>query len=273
MPGTDSFDYDRNMPLRMRQIGERVTDGLVQRLFTYDSPFGYRRIAELVRPEGDVSCAAILYVHWYEPESPHSNRTQFVDEAREMAKRGTVCLLIETMWSDIDWFHKRTQDDDYENSIRQTIELRQAMDILLAQPGVDTKRFAYVGHDFGGMYGVLAGGIDPRPTCYVVMASTPRFADWYLYYPKLEGEAREAFIARMRELDPIEHVARLAPAPIFFQFAHEDFHVPQERASAFFAAAREPKQIGWYDGGHELDEVARRDRMAWLSEQLGLRQI
>lgn len=269
---SDRFNYDINMPLRLREIGEHAADGYVQGLFTYDSPFGYRRIAELIRPEGDAVCAAILYVHWYEPESRHSNRTQFVDEAIEMAKRGAASLLIETMWSDLDWFYKRTQDNDYENSIRQTIELRQAMDILLAQPGIDTERFAYVGHDFGGMYGVLAGSIDPRPRSYVVMASTPRFSDWYLYYPKLEGDAREAFIARMSELDPIEHVAELAPAPIFFQFAHEDFHVPKERAHAFFDAAREPKRIGWYDGGHELDAVARSERMAWLSEQLGLRQ-
>ena len=54
-----------------------------------------------------------------------------------MARRGAASLLIETMWSDRDWFIKRTQDDDYSDSIRQVIELRQAMEVLLAQPGVD----------------------------------------------------------------------------------------------------------------------------------------
>lgn len=38
---------------------------------------------------------------------------------------------------------------------------------------------------------IVMGGVDPRPTCYVLMAGTPRFPDWYLYYPELEGEPRE----------------------------------------------------------------------------------
>ena len=51
------------------------------------------------------------------------------------------------------------------------------------------------------------------------------------------------------------------------------FHVPQERASAFYKAAAEPKQIRWYDAGHGLNEEAAQDRVAWLSEQLGLTAI
>ena len=73
----------------------------------------------------------------------------------------------------------------------------------------------YVGHDFGGMYGVLAGSLDQRPTHYVVMAATPRFPDWYLYSPKLEGEAREAFIRQMSEIDPITHIPNLSPRRYF----------------------------------------------------------
>jgi predicted esterase len=174
------------------------------------------------------------------------------------------------MWSDRDWFIKRTQDDDYDDSVRQVIELRRAMDLLLAQPGVDHGRFAFVGHDFGAMYGVVMGSVDPRPTCYVLMAGTPRFPDWYLYYPGLDGEPRQAYIDSMVEIDPINHVARLSPAPLLFQFARDDFHVPQERASAFCEAAAEPKQIRWYDAGHGLNEKAAQDRVAWLSEQLRL---
>jgi hypothetical protein len=136
-----------------------------------------------------------------------------------MARVGTVCLSIETLWSDRDFFLKRTQEEDPQNSIEEVVNIRRAIDLLLSQPGVDSNRFAYVGHDFGGMYGILAGSLDQRPTHYVVMAATPRFPDWYLYLPKLEGEAREAFISRMSEIDPITHVPNLSPADVFFQFA------------------------------------------------------
>jgi dienelactone hydrolase len=255
----------------LRVLGKRTQDGVESQLLVIQTPFGYRRVAELFRPEGerDGSLAAILYVHWYEPESIDSHRTQFEEEAREIARGGAVCLSIETLWSDRDFFLKRTQEDDVQNSIEEVVNIRRAMDLLLSQLNVDPGRFAYVGHDFGGMYGVLAGSLDQRPTHYVVMASTPRFPDWYLYLPKIEGEARESFIHQMSEIDPITHVSDLAPAPVFFQFATDDFHVPKERAEEFFAAAGEPKEIQWYDAGHGLNKEATKDRMAWLRRRLG----
>lgn len=263
-------DYQKFELKDLRVIAKRTQDGIESQLLVIQTPFGYRRVAEMFRPEGDGSYAAILYVHWYESESIDSHRTQFEEEAKEMARGGAVCLSIETLWSDRDFFLKRTQEDDVQNSIEEVVNIRRAMDLLLSQPNVDPKRFAYVGHDFGGMYGVLAGSLDQRPTHYVLMASTPRFPDWYLYLPKLEGEAREAFIQQMSEIDPIVHVPNLSPANVFFQFATDDFHVPKERAEEFFAAAKEPKEMKWYEAGHGLNEDATIDRKAWLKQKLGL---
>ena len=245
-------DYQKLDAKDLRVIGKRVQDGLESQLLALQTPFGYRRMAEMFRPEGSEGLAAILYVHWYEPESRDSNRSQFVEEAREMARGGAVCLLVETLWSDPDFFLKRTQEDDVQNSMEEVVNLRRAMDLLLSQPGIDPARFAYVGHDFGGMYGALAGSLDQRPTQYVLMAATPRFPDWYLYLPKLEGEAREAFIRQMSEIDPITHVTKLSPASVFFQFGTNDPHVPSERAQEFFAAASEPKAMKWYESGMDL---------------------
>lgn len=254
----------------VRLIGKRTQDGIESQLMVVQTPFGYRRVAELFRPEGNGSYAAILYVHWYESESLDSHRTQFEEEAKEIARLGAVCISIETLWSDRDFFLKRTQEDDIQNSIEEVVNLRRAMDLLLSQPDVDAKRFAYVGHDFGGMYGVLAGSLDQRPTHYVLMAATPRFPDWYLYLPKLEGEARATFIQQMSEIDPITHVPNLSPADVFFQFATDDFHVPKERAEEFFAAAKNPKEMKWYEAGHGLNQNATDDRKAWLKQKLGL---
>ena len=263
-------NYNKDVPFVFRHIGKHSEDEIESQLLVTSSPFGYRRMAELIRPEGQKPCAAILYVHWYEPEAPNSNRSQFVEEATEMAKRGAACMLIETMWSDPDFFLKRTQDDDAQNSIQQVVDIRRAIDFLLEQSNIDPKRLAYVGHDFGGMYGVLTGSLNKRPSHYVIMAATPRFSDWYLYAPKMEGKPRESFIRQMAEIDPITHVGNLSPAPILFQFATDDFHVPRERAEEFFAAAREPKEIRWYQAGHGLNEEARQERIAWLTKALSL---
>lgn len=264
-------DYQKIEAKDMRVLVSRTQDELVNQLLIIQTPFGYRRVAEVVRPERQGSYPAILYVHWYEPESLSSHRSQFEEEAKEMAQSGAVCISIETLWSDRDFFLKRTQEDDAQNSTEEVVNIRRAMDLLLSQPNVDSGRFAYVGHDFGGMYGVLAGSLDRRPTHYVVMAATPRFSDWYLYLPKLEGERRAAFIRQMEAIDPIVHVPNLSPAEVFFQFANDDFHVPKERAEEFFAAAKDPKEMKWYEAGHGLNEDATRDRKAWLRQKLALK--
>lgn len=270
MPIADQFEYDRAAPPDLRPIAQAESGGVAERLFSYRAPGGERRVATLIRPAAAGSYAAILFVHWYEPEAHDSNRTQFEAEARALARRGAIALLVETMWSDRDWFFKRTQGDDIGNSVRQVIELRQALDLLLAEPGADPGRLAYVGHDFGAMYGVLMGAADRRPACYALMAGTPRFPDWYLYYPRLEEAPRAAFAASMAPYDPIDQVASLAPAPLLFQFGTDDPHVPRARAEAFFAAAGAPKQLAWYECGHALNERARADREAWLAARLQL---
>ena len=266
--------FEKYQPLEpndLRLVGKRAQDDIESQLMVMQTPFGYRRIAELFSPLAEETCAAILYVHWYEPSSPLSNRSQFAEEAREMAKCGAKCLLIETLWSDPDFFLKRTQADDMQNSIEEVANIRHAMDLLLLQPNVDTARFALVGHDFGGMYGVVAGSLDQRPTHYVVMAATPRFPDWYLYAPKLEGEAREAFIRQFSAFDPITHVSNLLPAPVLFQFGTDDPHVPKERADEFFHAAGDRTEIKWYEAGHGLNEAATLDRKNWLRKNLALK--
>jgi dienelactone hydrolase len=266
---TQMQNYPKLNPSDVRLLGAKKEDGYEKQLLVFQTPFGYRRMAELFLPEGRGTFAAILYVHWYEPESHDSNRSQFVNEAIEMAKRGIICLTVETLWSDPDFFLKRTQADDMQNSMEEVVNLRRFMDFLLSQPNVDSKRFAYVGHDFGGMYGVLAGSLDKRPAHYVIMAATPRFSDWYLYLPKLEGEARETFIREMAGIDPITHIANLSPASILFQFGNDDFHVPLERVDEFFEATKEPKEKKMYEAGHGLNEDATKDRKDWLKNQLG----
>jgi dienelactone hydrolase len=268
---TQMQNYKKFESNDLRVIRKRIQDGVESQLLVIQTPFGYRRAAELFQPEREGSYAAILYVHWYEPESHDSDRRQFEEEAREMTRAGAVCLLVETLWSDPDFFIKRTQEDDLQNSIEEVVNIRRAMDLLLSQPNVDAKHFAYVGHDFGGMYGVLAGSLDQRPIHYVVMAATPRFPDWYLYGPKLEGESREAFIRQMSEIDPITHISNLSPSSVFFQFAKDDPHVPRERAEEIFVAANEPKKLKWYQAGHGLNEDATHERKIWLKEKLMLK--
>jgi dienelactone hydrolase len=267
---TKMQNYPKLSPTDVRVLGSKKEEGYTKQLLVFQTPFGYRRTAELFAPDGEGPHALVLFIHWYEPHSPTSNRSQFVEEAAELAKAGAICLTVETLWSDPDFFLKRTQADDMQNSMEEVVNERRFMDFLASQPNADLTRFALVGHDFGGMYGLLAGSLDKRPTHYVIMAATPRFPDWYLYSPKLEGAAREAFLSEMSAIDPITHIPNLVPAPVLFQFGNDDFHVPLEHADEFFNAAGEPKEKKIYESGHGLNDESTKDRMIWIKTQLGI---
>jgi dienelactone hydrolase len=211
---------------------------------------------------------AVLFVHWLgEPQT--TNLSEFRSDALQVAKGGAVTLSIDAMWAAPEWFEKgRTTQTDYANSIEQVIDLRRALDVLLAQPGIDPSRVAYVGHDFGAMYGAVLSGIDPRPRYYVLMAGTASFSEWYLLGKKPADV--EAYQNMMAVLDPPAYLKQSSAKSFLFQFANRDRYIKADRAYAFFDAAPAPKTMIVYPTDHSLEvPAAHADRLAWLSAKIG----
>jgi dienelactone hydrolase len=265
------FEYDVNAPLDIKvEETERRGTTTVQDI-SFASPGSNKRIgAYLVRPDGDGPFAGALFVHWYDPSADNSNRTQFLDEAVLLAERGVVSLLVETFWSDLEWFGKRDRADDYPVSVGQVIDLRRGLDVIIAQPGVDPERITLVGHDFGGMFGAMLAGCDGRPGSYAIMAATPMFTDWYLLGPPMPEPARTEYVEQLAPLDPIRYVGQPGKAEFLFQFGTRDPYVPEEKALDFYNACGATKRIEWYDADHDIDvPKAHQDRIEWVLGQLG----
>jgi cephalosporin-C deacetylase-like acetyl esterase len=265
-PAAPSFDYDHAAPMELTIVGREQRDGAVVRDITFVGVSDPVK-AYLVTPaRGSGPFAAILYVHWL-GEPATTNRTQFLTEAVALAESGVVSLLVDAMWSKPKWYSQRVPEEDCAHSVRQVIELRRAMDLLLDQPGVDAKRVAFVGHDYGAMHGIIMGGVDRRPKTYVLMAPTPHFIDWALF--SAQPKDLEAFKRQLAPLDPVNFTALVAPATVFFQFANKDEYVPAAAAAAFYASAAERKQMATYAAGHDLHtpEVTA-DRINWLMREL-----
>ncbi|MDQ3819014.1 MAG: hypothetical protein M3362_15245, partial [Acidobacteriota bacterium] len=90
------FDYDRDAPIDVREVGREKRGDVTVIDLTYASPRGGRVPAYLVVPRGPGPFAAILFGHWMMPGSPFKNRHEFLDEAVVLAKSGAVSLLIDT---------------------------------------------------------------------------------------------------------------------------------------------------------------------------------
>ena len=243
--------------------------GALVRDVSFPNSTGGRTGAYLVEPATKAkNRPAVLFVHWLETDAPDSNRTQFLREAIPLARDGVTSLLIETMWSNPKWFLTRDSSRDVEESERQVRDLAKALDFLLKQSHVDPKRVAYVGHDFGAMYGMVLASRDKRVKAWALQAGTASFSDWFLYYPKREGADRQAFIDRLAPLDPVKHIADATP--LLLQFGTKDPFVPEARAKLLIEAAREPKTVLWYEAGHPLTDKAVEDRLVWLRQKLSI---
>ncbi|MGI8819542.1 MAG: alpha/beta hydrolase family protein [Chthoniobacterales bacterium] len=266
-----SFQDDTRHPLDMQETGTRAQDGVTLHEITYALADGTRNAATVVTSNAGSSFRpAVLFVHWYGPPAASSNRSQFLPDAIELAKAGAVSLLIDTPWSRPEYFQERKREDDFARSVEQVKDLRRALDVLVSQPNVDRQCVAYVGHDFGAMYGALAAAADLRVRFFVFIAGTQSFSDWFLYGPKPPEDVRQKFIEEMAPLDPIRYLPKIQ-GPVLLQFADHDEHVTKERAEALAAAAPEPKAVRVYHSDHEIrNDTARRDRLAWLKENLKL---
>src|SRR5262249_6716140 len=111
------------------------------------------------------------------------NHTEFEADAIALARKGVTSVLIDAAWSHHGWFGPlgKNPDADYRMSVEQVADLRRSLDLLVAQPGVDKSRIAYVGHDFGAMFGMLAASVETRPAWWVLMAPNSSFGEWYLW--------------------------------------------------------------------------------------------
>lgn len=265
------FAYDASRSLDVKVVGEETRGSARVQDITYVGTTDPIR-AYIVSPaQTSGSHAAILYVHWFGGEET-TNRTQFLEEAIALADRGVISVLVDTQWSKPKWWENRTLETDRDAAIAQVIELRRAMDLLVTQPGVDRKRIAIVGHDFGAMFGSVMGAADGRAKTFVLLAPTPRISNWYLLGRKLEPAAADAYRASFFPLDPVEWAAQLAPASVFFQFASKDGYVPARHAWEFYGAALPRKVMATYDTNHEMHLPAvGEDRVAWLARELELK--
>ena len=264
------FRYNNRLPVTVREVSSEQRGEVTVRDVAFSPSPGREVKAFLVAPKGNGPFAGILWVHWLGEDK--SNRSQFLEEAVELAPKGAVSLLVDAMWSAPHWFGKRIPEKDYENSIRQVIELRRAVDVLLSQSNVDKTRLGFVGHDYGAMYGMLMAGVDQRINTFVFIAATQSLNDWAFLGPQPKSKA--AYLKQNSNLELTDYLRQVRNGSKFFQFGKGDFYVSPADAMVLFAAAPEPKQRKMYEASHkmELNDIVK-DRDEWLVKQLKLGSV
>ena len=268
------YQYDQNEPFDLQVTSEKVKDGITIQDVTYvaaDPQYASTRAGRIetyiVAPPGKGPFAGVLIVHGL--GQGWGNRDEFLDEAVTLAQQGVVSLLPSGLFPWTVSF-TGTARDDQMNVIKQVIELRRSLDLLLAQPGVDPQRIAYVGHDYGAMHGAVLSGVEKRVKAYALIAGDSHYSHWAIQYFVAPAKV-DAYQQALAAVDPISYLPHAAPADLYFQFGKNDNYIDVDTANQIFEAASQPKKIDWYDAGHTLNDQAVQDRHAWLVAQLDLK--
>ena len=278
---THLFDYDSSQPIDIEDKVIQETSEFTIHDITYASAKGGRVPAYLVVPKGKGPFAAVLFGHY-----GLGTRSEFIPEAKLYAKAGALSLIPDYPW-DRPEPSRKTVDHldkphlDREAYIQAVVDLRRGIDLLLARSDVDRKRLAYVGHSYGAQWGSILSAVDKRMKASVLMAGVAEAADIFLRNsdPALEELRKgqpagqlEKYVQVTSELDAIRFVGHAAPVNLLLQFATFERYFDKTSEQHYIDAASEPKNVLWYDTGHELnDPQALRDRYDWLAKQVGLK--
>jgi pimeloyl-ACP methyl ester carboxylesterase len=227
------------------------------------------REAYLVEPAEGGRGAGLLFLHWFDSEAPDGNRTQYLEEASELARsHGVVSVLPQGRFP---WSAAPTDAVGDVERIRAEVEAnRAAIDLLAGRDDVAADRIGLVGHDFGAMHGVNLAAEDERIRAVVLVAATPRWGDWFLPFWPIEGD-RWDYLRALAPLDPVTRVGQLAPRPVCLQFARGDFYIADMSGLELHHAAGEPKELHAYEADHGVRvPQARADRLTFLARELAL---
>ena len=275
------FDYDKKAPLDVKELGVQRRGDVTIHDISYASPKGGRVPAYLIVPHGRGPFAAVIWGHWYWENSPMRNRKEFLDEAVALARSGVVSLLTDGPVARPGHVENRQplNDQQADDLAQQIMDMRRGVDLLAARKDVDAKRIAYVGHSYNAMVGGFLAGLERRFKAFVLMAGglsdevDMRTRDYKAYRDKVGAEKFDAFVAKYAWLDPGKFVSHAAPAVVFMQFATQEKFLTADIARQYAAIVSEPKRFKLYDASHALNAEARRDRVAFLCEQLKLKPL
>jgi cephalosporin-C deacetylase-like acetyl esterase len=273
------FEYEHSAALEYRETlvsehnGARIYDS------SYASPKGGRVRAFTVTPARQGRFAGVVWQH-----GGGQNRTWFLPDAIALAKAGAVSILMDAPENRPEEM-RGPQPADIAESFRTemvqvVVDARRAYDVLAARPDVDKNRIGYVGLSFGAMMGGSLAGTDHRFRTFVLIAGLEGFARHFRtsQHPgliamrkSLSKEDFERLIAAAKPLDAINFIGN-AKVPLLFQSARFDPGVSEADARDYFALAPQPKELTWYDTGHDInDPQAFTDRQAWLRKHLNIR--
>jgi len=257
------YKYDKSLSLNVTET--IIRDEAEYRVYKvyFDSVNGERVPGLLSIPKRKEKVPCIVFLHGY-----GGSKEDILSMAGLVAADGYAVMAIDAE------FHGERKEAGKElyssnlnvsrDGIIQTIvDLRRAVDYLETKPEIDMDKIAYVGGSMGGILRGIFIGVEPRIKAAALlvaggnMSLMIRESQHYTMpaireYLEKENICYKELQKFLDPVDPISFIDKFSPRPLTFHLGKYDRIVPAEAGEQLFRKAGEPKNVYWYDSGHNL---------------------
>ena len=231
--------------------------GFTSQLVRLRSDSGLRVAARVLRPEGQHDPLPIIVLL-----AGHRTGQDAVDL---IGHPGKVAMVA------IDYpYHGSTDVRSGASFFRSIRDIQRALldtppaaslvlDWLESEPWADTGRAELVGVSFGAPFVAVAGALDERFRRVWFIHGGAGNRGWIEHNlgERIPQGWLRPLVASLVHLlvygnsfDTEAWVARIAPRPVVIIGARDDEQLPEHKVAKLYAAANEPKELLWTDGGH-----------------------
>lgn len=256
------FDYDQALPLNVDlKLDIKITGGQYYKL-TYQSLHGELIPAILLIPklEAGEKAPCVILMHGL-----GSRKEDLIPLWFPLLAQGYAVFSIDAPYHG----EREPKDKNFrqvfrypvrtrEMFIHTVIDLRRGVDYLIQRPDIDPTRIGYVGFSMGAITGAVFAGIDTRIKAPVLVvgggnwASIAKGSEVNHEPPVLKNDPTHLaeLASTLAPVDPILWIGQISPRSVLMINGNSDRVIPKEAAKALHAAAKEPKEVLWYKGGH-----------------------
>jgi len=275
------YDYDAAAPLDVATATVEDAGQFTVEALSFAGEGGERVPALLMRPRDAERPPCALFLHGLGGDksnarlvaallAPHGIAVMAIDAAlhgdraprQEPAQQGPAQMELSPEFAATDG-----------PMVRTVIDNRRAIDYISTREDVDAENVVLVGVSMGAILGSIVTAVDERVDAAALLVGGGGWETLLAtsQHPAVQHLRDAGDGGALEHIDPVNFVGHISPRPVLMVNGTLDTIIPRACAEALHEAAREPRQIVWYEGGHVgMPPQVLGTVVEWITEHAGV---